>query len=81
MLLPPSVKCNICGKDRREDTNHWRSFMVTHDGTRTILVVREGAHIGYTHHTCGDEHASTLFARYLSTGNLDETRAPKESHV
>jgi hypothetical protein len=71
------VRCDQCGKDRREDTNHWLSLRVLPAGTKpgdagmATLIFHGCLEQGRPwRHVCGHNCASILLARWMSTGVL-----------
>ncbi len=73
-VIPASVKCDGCGKNRQEDGNHWLSLSISGvQDSFKVIEFRTGIVLDYYAHVCGSSCASKLFARWLSTGKLDET--------
>ncbi len=69
-VIPASVKCDGCGKNRQEDGNHWLTMWLDE---REFHFQRGASVNDQGRHCCGAACASKLFARWLSTGKLDET--------
>lgn len=75
-VIPASVKCDGCGKDRAADNNHWRSFKVTRFnpelGRYVTLEIQSVTDACLSYHACGETCALKLVSRWLSTGSLEE---------
>lgn len=71
-VVPLTYICDVCNKRRDTDVNHWITMSAEH-GTLTVerLSFADGIH---THHACGFDHATILFARWMSTRSLDEVK-------
>jgi predicted GNAT family N-acyltransferase len=68
--------CDVCGKDRREDVNHWHQ-VEAHGEVFAIgrLAPRQAdaQYPGYSFaDVCGNECATKLFQRWLTTGKLTQ---------
>ena len=71
-IAAPPYKCNVCGKQRTSDTNHW--FVLTASlGHMSISVWNDGrAEMENVAHSCGQEHTQVLVARWLDHGSFEE---------
>lgn len=68
-VVPASVKCDGCGKDRVDDSNHWKSFNLF-GGT---VHIEEGIETeSHEVHACGETCAMKLISRWFATGKLVE---------
>ena len=67
--IPSSKKCDRCGKNRIDDTNHWVAICVTNGSVINF-------HYGIPHdiesqfHACGLECATILFQRWFQGGSI-----------
>ena len=67
--------CDICEKDRREDTNHWMTaFSTGLPGEFCIgpLTRHRSMAAPTPIDVCGNECATKLFQRWLTTGKLTQ---------
>ncbi len=77
-VIPASVKCDGCGHNRQEDSNHWRSFTLFVPSGRcgessiARLTIIDHLDDGYETHSCGETCTLKLVSRWLATGKLDE---------
>ena len=72
-IVPASVKCDGCGKNRVEDSNHWRSLRPDYDNLYVANhIVDPEDKQGIWSHACGETCALKLFSHWLATGKLDE---------
>ncbi|MGO9641439.1 MAG: hypothetical protein ACLP1Y_09065 [Candidatus Acidiferrales bacterium] len=70
--------CNVCGKQRASDTNHWRRVLVLQadeSGKSAGIIFVEW---GRTKHSdadvCGDQCSATIFSRWLATGSIEGSK-------
>jgi hypothetical protein len=63
--------CDVCGKDRREDSNRWRIFSIAGERGLCVYSIHEQG-VDPDAHVCGNECATKLFQRWLTTGKLTQ---------
>lgn len=73
MSVSPAYKCDLCGKDRREDANHWYLVWVAANG---IFMLAPWSLVDRGHelygHACGRACVLRAAERFMQTGSLDE---------
>lgn len=71
--IPASVKCDGCGKNRIEDTNHWMTLdACSYKGVLSFATgIFENDEMGNpANHACGRECATKLFQKWFAEGKL-----------
>jgi hypothetical protein len=91
-----TLVCNICGKQRASDTNHWRKvFLVKGAAVNdpggiyftdvTTVAMTFGVEVKELPdpdaHVCGDACAVTAFSQWLSTGAIECGKAGEKSNA
>lgn len=64
--IPASVKCDGCGKNRIEDTNHWFSIRAE----EYFHIIHRTNEQNQYRHACGLECATKLFQKWFAEGKL-----------
>lgn len=71
-LVLQSAKCDACGKNRVEDSNHWLTMLEWYgdrDDFYAIHGIAEPIKLDHKH-ACGLECATKLFSRWFAEGHL-----------
>ena len=76
MAIATSVKCDVCGIEKRQ-ANHW--YRVAVQGRKFVSSGFEAKQEPWRDQkeVCGPGHAQTLFQRFLSTGTLEMEMHPQ----
>jgi len=69
-IVPSSVRCDGCGKNRIEDGNHWHTLRAP--GADPLQITKGVQTAGYGKHACGEACAMKLVSRWMATGTLEE---------
>lgn len=73
MSVAPAYICDFCGKDRREDANHWYLVWVAGNGV-FMLAPWAAIAAGHDHysHACGRACVLRAAERFMGSGSLAE---------
>jgi hypothetical protein len=74
MSVAAAYTCDFCGKDRREDANHWYVVWISANGAVFMLAPWDLIACGHELHSHACGRACVLLAaeRFMHTGSLAE---------
>lgn len=69
-LQPASFTCDVCGKRRDNDVNHWWMLMTAVEG----IAIRHWSKSAdeYDAHACGQACAVVLLTRWMEAGDFTD---------
>lgn len=81
-VVPASVSCDSCGKNRQDDANRWKSLRAMPTPTAgdpeigTRLIIWEGTKAYFSNderffHACGETCLLKLVSKWCATGKLE----------